>query len=613
MTWRQAKPSATYLVSLIVAPLAKITDTWRGVPVDYYVYREDSALARPLFHVTPDMIDVYSTLTGIRYPWAKYAQTTVADFFGGMENVSATTLVDWLPDARAYADRPWYRWILIPHELAHMWFGDYVTTENWANMWLNEGFAEFMPGQYWATRLGRHAADDYYLDEYRQFMQIDARRRMPLGALGSNNIYPKGALVLRMLERYLGPDRFWAGVHRYLTDHAFDNATTDDLRQAILDATGQNLDWFWDQWIYQAGYPEFAVTAAYDSSAGALALTVKQTQEDSSKADSTGLRFTTPQVFTMPVTIRVGTASGDVVWHAELNQREQTITIPGLKGGPTMVVFDEGNTILKTLTFDQPTAWLATQLARDPDLWNRQWVIEQLAGRKDDSLATTALARAATSADYFLTRQQAVESLDSAPPAVALPALERAMADTSAQVRAAAVTALGDVGGDRATQLVRAAWTTDTSYQVRANALMALAQLDTAGQHALIAQGLATPSYRSAISTGAMRAMIQANDTSFIQQIDSMAGSAIEPSFVLAVLGARGNAHALDLLFAHLNDGRAAVRRWALIAITNAVPHATAMQRLTAVKDQLKFDDTKQAVGRALEQLAKPGGQEEDQ
>ena len=261
VTWRQDKPSATYLVSLIVAPLVKIHDTWRTVPVDYYVYREDSALARPLFKITPDMIDTYSRLTGINYPWAKYAQTTVADFFGGMENVSATTLVDWLPGPRNYQDRPWYPWILIPHELSHQWFGDYVTTENWANMWLNEGFAEFMPGQYWGQKLGAHAEQDYFLDEYEQFMQIDHDRRMPVAALGSNNIYPKGALVLEMLKHYLGDQRFWASVHRYLIDHAFDNATSDDLRQAVLDATGESLDWFWDQRLYQAGYPEFAVTA----------------------------------------------------------------------------------------------------------------------------------------------------------------------------------------------------------------------------------------------------------------------------------------------------------------------------------------------------------------
>src|SRR6185437_1920353 len=150
--WRQEKPASTYLISLTAAPFVRIRDRWRGLPVDYYVYREDSALARPLFGVTPDMMETFSRLTGVPYPWAKYAQTTVADFVGGMENVSSTTLVDWLPDARAYQDVPWYRRSLIPHELAHQWFGDLVTAENWANYWLNEGMAEFMPGQYWAVK-----------------------------------------------------------------------------------------------------------------------------------------------------------------------------------------------------------------------------------------------------------------------------------------------------------------------------------------------------------------------------------------------------------------------------------------------------------------------------
>ncbi|HSD32685.1 MAG TPA: M1 family aminopeptidase [Gemmatimonadales bacterium] len=606
MSWRQSTRSATYLVSLIVAPLVKIHDTWRGIPVDYYVYREDSARAPRLFHRTPDMIDVYSSLTGVRYPWAKYAQTTVADFFGGMENVSATTLVDWLPDTRAYADRPWYNWILIPHELAHQWFGDYVTTENWANMWLNEGFAEFLPGQYWGLRLGRHAADDYYLEEYQQFMQIDARRRMPLAADGSNNIYPKGALVLRMLQRVLGPERFWASIHRFLVDHAFDNATTDDLRQAVLDATGENLDWFWDEWMYQAGYPELAVTAAYDSAGSRLTLQVKQTQVDTATADSTGLRFVTPTVFRMPLTIRVGTRSGDVVQQVDLSQREQTVVVPGVKSAPTMVVFDDGNAVLKTLTFDQPTTWLANQLERDADLWNRHWVIERLAERRGDSAAAAALARAAVSADYFLTRAQAAQALDSAPLAIALPALERALRDTAAQVRAAAVTALAAMGGPRALELARAAWNRDTSYEVRARALQTLALLDSAGRREVIARGLATPSYRDAIANGAFGAVIQANDTSFIPQVDSAVGNAIEPSFVLAILGARGSVRALDLLAGHLDDDRRAVRRWALIAMENALPPTVATERLTAVRDRLKYAETREAVQQALERLAKP-------
>src|SRR6185437_5828308 len=292
-------------VSLIVEPLAEIKDAWRNVPVDYYVYHADSALAWRLFHVTPDMIDVYSKLTGVPYPWQKYAQTTVADFFGGMENVSATTLVDWIPDSIAYHDRPWFQYILIPHELAHQWFGDYVTTENWANTWLNEGFAEFMPGQYWRTKLGVHAEQDYYLDEYRQYLEIERRRPMPLASLGSNNIYPKGALVLEMLQQYLGPDRFWAAGHYYLVHHALGTATTEDLRTAVLATSGENLAWFWNEWLYDAGLPKFTVTAAYDSDAHRVTVTVRQTQGDSARVDSIDARggyFTTPAVFTMPVT-----------------------------------------------------------------------------------------------------------------------------------------------------------------------------------------------------------------------------------------------------------------------------------------------------------------------
>src|SRR5207245_6769562 len=130
-----------------------------------------------------------------------------------------------------------------------------------------------------------------------------------------------------------------------------------------------------------------------DSGSRNLTLTVKQTQIDSGKPDSTGLRFETPAAFRMPVTVRVGTAGGgDVVQRIDLVAREQTVEIPQLPAAPTMVVFDDGNAIVKTLTFDQPTAWLATQLRRDPDLWNRRWVTEQLAKRTGDTAAVAALA-----------------------------------------------------------------------------------------------------------------------------------------------------------------------------------------------------------------------------
>jgi len=609
LTWNQDRPSATYLVSLVVAPLAKIHDSWEGIPVDYYTYHADSVNAWRLFHETPDMIGVYSQLTGVKYPWAKYAQTTVADFFGGMENVSATTLVDWLPDARAYADRPWYSYILIPHELAHQWFGDYVTTNNWANMWLNEGFAEFMPGQYWGTRLGAHAEQDYYLDEYRQYLGIEGDRSMPLASSGSNNIYPKGALVLEMLKHYLGERRFWASIHTYLATHALGGATSDDLRQAVLATTGENLDWFWREWVYQAGYPQFTVTATYDTASGGhtLALDIKQTQQDSLKADSTGLKYTVPQVFRMPATIRVGTASGDVVQRVWLDAREQKVSIP-LSGAPTMVIFDDGNAVLKRLDFDQPTAWLATQLTRDADLWNRAWIIEALGRRPADAAAGAALATAAQHADYYLTRVQAAEALDTFPAAVAAPALTAALKDTSAAVRGAAIRALSRVGGADALSAARPLFASDPSYDVRAAALAALVRADPAGAHAVIAQGLSTPSYRDAIQSAALRAIFGVNDTTFIPKIDSMVANQQLPLHLLAALGAKGNTHALTLLAGHLNDSRRTVRRWTLQAYQFTLAgqdKALAVTQLKGAVDGIRYPDTKQAADDLLKELQK--------
>ncbi len=602
--WNESRPSATYLVSLIVTRLAKIHDSWKGVPVDYYVYPQDSALAWRLFHVTPDMIDTYSRLTGVPYPWQKYAQTTVADFFGGMENVSATTLVDWLPDVRAYQDRPWYQYILIPHELAHQWFGDYVTTENWANTWLNEGFAEFMPGQYWAQKLGAHAEQDYYADEYRQYMNIEARRPMPLASMGSNNIYPKGALVLEMLEHYLGEQRFWASLHRYLVDHAFGNATSDDLRQAVLDATGENLDWFWKEWIYGTGYPSFTVTSNYDAAAHRLTLIARQTQNDSLKTDSTGMRYPIAEAFTMPIAIRVGTSGGDVVRSVWIRQRVDTIAIDGVNSAPTMVVFDDGNRMLKALTFDEPTAWLATQLERDSDLWDREWVIAQLQKRPTDAAAAQAVAHAVTSADYPLTRALAASAVDLFAPDVVIPALRTALHDTSAQVRTAAAADLGTLSAPQALELARDAWQHDSSYQVRASALSALVRLDSANRHALLLEGLRTPSYQDAIQNAALIAIARSNDATALDDVQQHVGDQALPARVIAAFAGRGNQHALDLLGADLDDTRSWVRTWTLTAV-GSLPAQQRLTFLEAQQPKLTHADTRAAVASAIEALRK--------
>jgi aminopeptidase N len=561
--WAQERPASTYLVSLVAAPLVKLSDRWRGVPLAYYVAPgADTARARAVFGMTPDVLETYARLTGTAFPWAKYAQVTVADYFGGMENVSATTIADWLPDRRADLDHPWYRLVLIPHEAAHNWFGNDVTAANWANYWLNEGFAQFMVGQYWRVRRGDAAAEDEYLADYRQYLAVDGERRMPLASLGSNTIYPKGSLVLRMLRLELGDERFWAGIRRYLERHALGNATSADLARAMLDATGANVGWFFDQWVYAAGHPEFTVTATYDSAARTLDLAIAQTQRDTLPADSSGLRYTVPEVFRARVAIRIGTTAGDTVREMELRQRAETLSVGGLPGPPTMVVFDDGNRVLKTLRFDQPTAWLATQLARAADVWNRAWAIDQLAGRTADGEAGAALARAAGDAADVTVRALAAEALGRFPARVALPALEQAVHDTSARVREAAVEALSGVPGPEALALARAAFAGDSSYAVRAAAVGAVAELDSAGAHDLLAAALATPSYRSVIQNAALAGAVRTADAGLVPVLEARIGDQPLVALALAWFAGHGSDTAREALARHREDEREWVRRW---------------------------------------------------
>jgi len=276
-----------------------------------------------------------------------------------------------------------------------------------------------------------------------------------------------------------------------------------------------------------------------------------------------------------------------------------------------MVVFDDGNAILKELTFDQPTAWLATQLGRDPDLWNRQWAIEQLGQRTADTAAAAALGRAATRSDYFLTRAAAAEVLGRFPAGVAQAPLVAALQDTSAHVRRAAVAALGELGGARAAALARATFRGDPSYAVRAAALVALVQADSAARDSAVAWGLATPSYQDVIEESAYRIIAQSGDTGAIPRLEGRLSSGRFPAHVLAALASRGSAHALDVLAAHLDDERAYVRRWVVEAFRFTLPHQLATARLKAAVDKLKYADTKRAVGETLQQLEKPGSDDE--
>ncbi|HEX2163333.1 MAG TPA: M1 family metallopeptidase, partial [Thermoanaerobaculia bacterium] len=287
--WEIDQPHVNYLVSIVAGELVEVADTpWRDVPIVYYVPPGREEEARRSFGRTPEMMEFFSTSTGVPYPYDKYAQSTAVDFiWGGMENVSATTqTIGTLHDERAATDVSSDG--LVAHELAHQWFGDLVTCREWAHCWLNEGFATYFTGLWFEHDRGADGLawevwdwrGSYFREDAREYRRPIATHRYPFPmAMFDAHLYDKGALVLHMVRDLVGDDGWWRGIRRYLDEHAGTTVVTADFQTAMEAATGVPLGPVFDRYVTGAGHPELAVAWSWDAERGMVRLTVEQTQE----------------------------------------------------------------------------------------------------------------------------------------------------------------------------------------------------------------------------------------------------------------------------------------------------------------------------------------------
>jgi aminopeptidase N len=385
--WVQAQPASTYLMSVVEGPFTVLRDQWRGIPVDYWVYPDTTDAGWRTFGETPTAIEVYSELL-VPFPWPKYDQAAIPDFtYGGMENVSATTQTDLAlhgagdePEASGRG--------LVAHELAHQWFGDLVTTADWADAWLNEGMATYMESVEAEQTRGRDAAELEWIRQQEQAEAADLREARPLvwgryrgtdpiALFFTGHIYPKGAQLAHQLRRLLGDSLFWAGLRRYLTDNAYEPVTTADYADAFEKTCGCDLGWFFDQWAYGIGYPVIHWSRHWDPARKVLELTVNETQPVDSLHP----------LFRFPVTVRVITRDSVVRTQILVSKRGETFPI-ALPSAPLSVRFDEGGWLLGKVTSDLTPAELAAMAEHDLDFSARYWALAQL----DQSRDTAAVA-----------------------------------------------------------------------------------------------------------------------------------------------------------------------------------------------------------------------------
>lgn len=269
--WEMNLSHAPYLVAIAVGDFAKVTATHGDLPLAFYVEKGFEKGAEKVFASTPDMIDFFEKRLGFSFPWQKYDQIVVRDFVSGaMENTTASIFMEeLLLDEREAIDSEWD--YIIAHELFHQWFGDLVTAESWSNLTLNEAFANYSEYLWNEYRYGQDQADlklvvekeGYFAEAAVAPKELIRYRYADAEDLFDAHSYNKGGLVLHMLRRELGDAAFFKGLNLYLTQHAFQSVESHDLRLAMERVSGQDLNWFFNQWFFTKGHPELEVTVDY--------------------------------------------------------------------------------------------------------------------------------------------------------------------------------------------------------------------------------------------------------------------------------------------------------------------------------------------------------------
>ncbi len=341
-------PHSTYLTSFIIGTYTKIEDKYEEIPFNYYIYPDRTDIVPKAYGKTKEVMRVFQELTNIKYPFNKYDQTIVANFhFGGMENITATTMADseiFLANfdfARPAVDD------LVAHELAHSWFGNLVTCRNWAELWLNEGFATFMEAAFREKMFGRANYIQKIKSDVSEYMTEDSYKSKMRGLfnpLADENIddsifdtitYQKGGAVIHTLREEIGDEAFWKAVNIYLERHKFQNVESTDLQKAMEEASKADLEWFFSQWVYGGGYPKLNVKRVYNSNSKKLELTFSQTQ----KRDAL-----TPDIFILPFEIKIKTSGGTKTEIIKLKKREEVFTF-NLDSQPLEINIDKNEKI----------------------------------------------------------------------------------------------------------------------------------------------------------------------------------------------------------------------------------------------------------------------------
>lgn len=483
MHWKFDIRHSTYLVTFAAGDLfehsesVKIGD--KEIDIRWYAQKGREDEAHNSYKQTADIIKFFSEYTRFDYPYDSYSQWSASRFiFGGMENTTATTQTDLtLRDDRAAIDSTSDN--LVAHEAAHQWFGDWITAKSWAHAWLHESFATYFDALYTEHNKGR----DEFVYQMRSnklayFAEDRDKYRRPLVTkffeepidLFDRHLYPGGSWRVHMLRILLGEDTFRNVLSYYLKKHAQASVETVDLARAIEQVSGKNYDWFFDQWILQAGYPRLKINYSWDKTMAKL--TVKQTQKIK---DSDNI---STKLFRIPTEIQFTVKDKKISFPVTLTEKEHTFYFP-LEEKPKMVRFDPRAEVLCSIEFDKPQDLLLTQLKEDDEISGQILAAETLAKKPNLKVIKVLGEQLMNENIFWGVRSVIAKSMGKIHGDVARHILLDALQVEHPKVRRAIVSVLADFTNDSLVydKLVEKIDKGDNSYYVEGDLLSSLGKL----------------------------------------------------------------------------------------------------------------------------------------
>lgn len=503
--WDLNEPHSTYLSVVATGPYVILRDSLGPLELNYWVYPQHVPDALRTFNQTPQIMAFFERTYGVKYPWTKYDQILIPGIGGGAESTTASVLgQSTIHDERAEQDFPSH-W-LVAHEAAHQWWGDLVTFKDWGHTWINESFATY--GEYLYSRwslgddegmVNLQGKRDQYFNEarskYRRPIVMD-RWKFPNDNFDSHT-YPKGANVLHMLRTEIGDSAFFGFHRKVLTDHAFGNATTDDIRRAAEATSGRDLRAFFDQWLMKPGHPVLNVSWRWDASATSALIRVEQVQDTAGGVP----------IYTLPATVGIWSAGSHRTERIAVKHRVEEFTIP-CSSKPDLVEFDEPHDLLAECTFDRPANELILQLQKGNAL-SRVFAANQLATFVGEPVASAALATSARAENFWGVRRAATAALGGSSDPAVRALLQEKLSDASSKVRATAVRGLGSRKDPSLAPFLIERFRKDDSYVVQAEIVRAIGALRLNAHRTFLEAAAEMRSPRNVVKNAAVEALKQ--------------------------------------------------------------------------------------------------------